>query len=408
MATLRIKFRPSTVAGRPGSIIYRITCRNVTRYVVSGCKIYPEEWDAAQSEAMPVHAARTGTIMLINQKLRNDATRIANIIDSMSDNPALLTADGIVARFREPEAPPMFLDFMKGVIRQLREQDKVRCVETYTSTLNSFTAFRNGCDIPISEIDAMLLAEYETYLKARNVTMNTVSFYNRILRAVYNRAADKELTPQRNPFRHVYTGVGKTVKRAIPLGYIRKIKNEDLALKPSMDFARDMFMFSFYTRGMAFVDMAFLRKKDMRDGAIHYVRRKTGQRMTVHLEPCMREIIGWYAPRTRDTPYLFPVLTAEDPARAYVQYQVALNYYNRLLKKLASLLGLDSGLSSYTSRHSWATAARNHNVPLPVISAGMGHTSERTTQIYLSALETSVIDSANRKILASLNRCVSC
>lgn len=121
MATLRIKFRPSTVAGRPGSIIYRITCRNVTRYVVSGCKIYPEEWDAAQSEAMPVHAARTGTIMLINQKLRNDATRIANIIDSMSDNPALLTADGIVARFREPEAPPMFLDFMKGVIRQLRE-----------------------------------------------------------------------------------------------------------------------------------------------------------------------------------------------------------------------------------------------------------------------------------------------
>ena len=408
MATLRIKFRPSTVAGRPGSIIYRITCRNVTRYVVSGCKIYPEEWDAAQSEAMPVHAARTGTIMLINQKLRNDATRIANIIDSMSDNPALLTADGIVARFREPEAPPMFLDFMKGVIRQLREQDKVRCVETYTSTLNSFTAFRNGCDIPISEIDAMLLAEYETYLKARNVTMNTVSFYNRILRAVYNRAADKELTPQRNPFRHVYTGVGKTVKRAIPLGYIRKIKNEDLALKPSMDFARDMFMFSFYTRGMAFVDMAFLRKKDMRDGAIHYVRRKTGQRMNVHLEPCMREIIGRYAPRTRDTPYLFPVLTAEDPARAYAQYQVALNYYNRLLKKLASLLGLDSGLSSYTSRHSWATAARNHNVPLSVISAGMGHTSERTTQIYLSALETSVIDSANRKILASLNRCVSC
>lgn len=199
MATLRIKFRPSTVAGRPGSIIYRITCRNVTRYVVSGCKIYPEEWDAAQSEAMPVHAARTGTIMLINQKLRNDATRIANIIDSMSDNPALLTADGIVARFREPEVPPMFLDFMKGVIRQLREQDKVRCVETYTSTLNSFTAFRNGCDIPISEIDAMLLAEYETYLKARNVTMNTVSFYNRILRAVYNRAADKELTRSATP-----------------------------------------------------------------------------------------------------------------------------------------------------------------------------------------------------------------
>ena len=187
-----------------------------------------------------------------------------------------------------------------------------------------------------------------------------------------------------------------------------RLKSLDLPVSGALPLARDLFVFSYCMRGMAFVDMAFLRKKDMRDGAIHYVRRKTGQRMTVHLEPCMREIIGRYAPRTRDTPYLFPVLTAEDPARAYAQYQVALNYYNRLLKKLASLLGLDSGLSSYTSRHSWATAARNHNVPLPVISAGMGHTSERTTQIYLSALETSVIDSANRKILASLNRCVSC
>lgn len=398
MATLRIKFRPSTVAGRPGSIIYRITCRNVTRYVVSGCKIYPEEWDAAQSEAMPVHAARTGTIMLINQKLRNDATRIANIIDSMSDNPALLTADGIVARFREPKAPPMFLDFMKGVIRQLREQDKVRCVETYTSTLNSFTAFRNGCDIPISEIDAMLLAEYETYLKARNVTMNTVSFYNRILRAVYNRAADKELTPQRNPFRHVYTGVGKTVKRAIPLGYIRKIKNEDLALKPSMDFARDMFMFSFYTRGMAFVDMAYLRKKDLRGGVLTYRRRKTGQRLHVKWEKCMQEIIDKYP--ASPTGYLLPIITRS--GRERTQYRNALHLVNSLLKKIALLVGLHTNLTMYVTRHSWASIARSQHIPLSVISEGMGHDSEATTQIYLTSLDRSAVDKANRSILKKL------
>ena len=93
--------------------------------------------------------------------------------------------------------------------------------------------------------------------------------------------------------------------------------------------------------------------------------------------------------------------------QAYAQYQVALNYYNRLLKKLSKRLKLEQGLSSYTSRHSWATAARNHNVPLPVISAGMGHTSERTTQIYLMMLENSVIDRANHGIVASLERYVS-
>lgn len=230
----------------------------------------------------------------------------------------------------------------------------------------------------------------------------------RILRSVYNKAVRRRLAEPASPFGGVYTGVDRTRKRAIDERLIARLKNLDLPVSGPLPLARDLFVFSYCARGMAFVDMAFLRKKDMRDGAIHYVRRKTGQRMTVHLEACMREIIGRYASRTRDTPYLFPVLTAEDPARAYAQYQGALNYYNRLLKKLASLLGLDSGLSSYTSRHSWATAARNHNVPLPVISAGMGHTSERTTQIYLSALETSVVDSANRKILASLNRCASC
>lgn len=85
-----------------------------------------------------------------------------------------------------------------------------------------------------------------------------------------------------------------------------------------------------------------------------------------------------------------------------MQYQTALNYYNRQLKRLSALLGLDCSLSSYTARHSWATAARNHDIPISVISAGMGHTSERTTQIYLSLLENSVIDRANRQITSLL------
>ena len=155
---------------------------------------------------------------------------------------------------------------------------------------------------------------------------------------------------------------------------------------------------------MSFVDMAFLRKRDLSGGEINYVRRKTGQLMTVHLETCMREIVRRYEWRTRNTPYVFPLLTAEEPGRAYSQYQIALNYYNRQLKRLSQLLGLEEGLSSYASRHSWATAARNRRVPITVINAGMGHTSERTTRIYLSSLESSVIDCANRKILSALTR----
>ena len=88
-----------------------------------------------------------------------------------------------------------------------------------------------------------------------------------------------------------------------------------------------------------------------------------------------------------------------DLHEAYKQYKFALNTHNRLLGKLSELVNCDCKITSYTSRHSWATAARNHNVPISVISQGMGHTSLLTTQIYLSMLENSVIDDANKEII---------
>ena len=102
---------------------------------------------------------------------------------------------------------------------------------------------------------------YEAWHRKRGVAPNTISFYTRILRAVYNRAVEDDIIENRNPFRHVYTGVDKTVKRALPLALIKKIKVLDLSLIPTLDYARDMFLMSFYLRGMSFIDMAFLRRQ---------------------------------------------------------------------------------------------------------------------------------------------------
>ena len=151
---------------------------------------------------------------------------------------------------------------------------------------------------------------------------------------------------------------------------------------------------------MAFVDIAYLRKTNLQNGMICYARRKTGQLLSVRIEPCTQRIIDRYA--DSDSPYVFPILTSVDTAEAYEQYQTALNTHNRLLGRLSELLGCGCKLTSYTSRHSWATAARNHNVPISVISQGMGHTSEQTTQIYLTMLENLVIDDANKGIISGL------
>ena len=167
-----------------------------------------------------------------------------------------------------PSKGVFVFEYMQEQIERLRGQGKERTVETYQSALNSFMKFRDGIDLCFDEMDADLMEHYETEMRStHHLSRNTTSFYMRILRATYNRAVDKGVIRQRFPFKHVYTGVEKTVKRAISFKVIRQLKEMDLSHSQSMEFARDMFMFSFYTRGMSFVDMAFLKKTDLNNGS---------------------------------------------------------------------------------------------------------------------------------------------
>ena len=307
----------------------------------------------------------------------------------------------VVGRFRSFGRVTVFA-FIEKQIACLRAGGRLGTARNYRRTLNSFAGFLNGADIPFSLLDEQLVSRYDDWLRQRRIVRNTVSFYMRVLRAVFNKAVREGIVSQSSPFRNVYTGVDRTRKRAVGEETVIRLRRLNLEHSPSLALARDIFIFSYCARGMAFVDIAFLRKQDIAGGAICYVRRKTGQRLTIRIEPCMGDIIERYSPVTRTSDYVFPLLNAEDPVRGFSQYQTALGYYNRRLKRLAELLGLEMPLSSYTSRHTWATTARNHNVPLSIISAGMGHASEKTTQIYLASLEGSVVDQANRSIIASL------
>ena len=149
-------------------------------------------------------------------------------------------------------------NFIRNQIRHKRQLGKVRSSETYRSMLNSLTHFRNGKDLTFDMVDGGLMELYEAWMLQNGLTRNTTSFYMRILRTNYKLAVEKGLTADRHPFRHVYCGMDKTVKRSVPLEVISKIKGLDLSRKPGLDFARDMFIFSFCTRGMSFIDMAYL------------------------------------------------------------------------------------------------------------------------------------------------------
>lgn len=399
MTTVKVKFRPSTVEGRPGTIVYFVTHRRVVRQITTGYKVFPHEWDDKRSRPVATpEGERTAVIQAVAQRIRRDMNRLDKIINGLNSGKRAFATDEIVRLFHETELEASFFEFMAEVILQLERLGKERTAENYTTALNSFKRFRNGNDIMLNEIDSDLMTEYEAYLKSHDVAMNTVSFYNRILRAVYNRAVEKEMTVQRYPFKHVYTGIDKTVKRALPLKIIRRIKELDLSLKSSLDFARDMFLFSFYTRGMSFIDMAYLKKKDLQNGILSYRRRKTGQQLFIKWEKSMQEIIDKYP--ANENGYLLPIIKTDRNER--LQYRNALRLVNNKLKEISVSIGLQAKLTMYVSRHSWASIAKSQNIPLSVISAGMGHDSENTTQIYLASLDNSTIDKANDLILKKL------
>lgn len=402
MASVKIKFRPSTVDGGQGTVFYLVIHNRVARRQKTGYRLYAGEWDSHSSEVILPQSdgGRKRYLSAIRERIRSDIRRFNRIIVTLEQTGAGYTADMVIAEFTAGNAGNSFFSFMESVIANLKESGKTRLSETYASTLNSFRRFRGDKDLEADGMDSDLLTAYEAHLKANGVSPNSSSFYMRNLRAVYNRAVEKGLTAQRFPFKHVYTGVEKTVKRAIPLKAVRRIKEMDLSMNPALDFARDMFLFSFYTRGMSFVDMAYLRKKDLSGGVLSYRRRKTGQRLSVKWEKCMQEIVGKYD--TAQSAYLLPVIRPDSGVEERKQYIYASHNINRSLKTIGRELGLSVTLTLYVARHAWASIARSKNVPLPVISEGMGHDSEATTRIYLASLDTAEIDKANSMILKSL------
>ena len=375
----------------------------MVRQIRTDYRIFENEWDdKASTVSFPILTSteRKNHLQLVANHIAWDFKRLKAIISLHDKRRESYTADDIVAKFDKQANEQSLFSFMQEVIGQLKRLNRVRTSETYVATLSSFMKFRDGQDILLCEIDSDTMMLYEAWLKANGICPNTVSFYMRILRAVYNRAVEKELVEQKHPFKHVYTGIDKTVKRAVPLKAIKRIKELDLTLKPHLDYARDMFLFSFYTRGMSFIDMAYLKKSDLKNGVITYRRKKTRQQLSIKWEKCMAEIVTKYKGRSV-TQYLLPIIT--DPlTEERIQYRNALCRVNVALKEVARLANLSIPLTMYCARHGWASAAKSKNIPISVISEGMGHDSEETTRIYLASLDSNVIDKANSLILKDL------
>lgn len=242
------------------------------------------------------------------------------------------------------------------------------------------------------EIDLRFIRRYEDFLYNNGVAENTVSYYLRNLRTLYNQAVVDGYHPHGEyPFVKAQTRPAKTVKRALSREDLQALANLKLEDAPELKFARDLYLFSFYAQGMAFVDIVLLKKSDIYNGVLTYSRHKSKQFIRIAVTPQMQELMDKYETEGK---YVFPIIR-DNSSSEYTQYRLALGRINRHLKRIAAMIDVKIPLTTYTARHTWATLARDCGAPVSVISAGLGHTSEEMTRIYLKEFDVSQLDKVN-------------
>ncbi|WP_302604294.1 site-specific integrase [uncultured Alistipes sp.] len=398
MASIKLKFRAHADNTKEGALYFQVIHDRVVKQVKTNYHIYEYEWDKQRGAI--VKDERHEALKIIRDKVLWEQRKLEQIVKSFENTCKPYTVEDIIRHYKESKSDKTSVfEYMRHQSERMKKLSRVRTSETYLQTLNSFMKFRNGIDLYFDMLNADIIEQYESYMRANNLSRNTTSFYMRILRCIYNRAVEEGLAHQTDMFKRVYTGVDKTAKRAITLKDIKRIKELYLANLPDLDYTRDMFLFSFYLRGMSFIDLAYLRKKDLANDYITYIRKKTGQQLTIRWERSMREIVDKYP--ENPTQYLLPIITSQDGTERK-QYLNKILFVNRKLKQIARLAKISTPLTMYVTRHSWANIAKSKNVPLSVISEGMGHDNEETTRIYLAAIQTNRIDEANSRILKEL------
>ena len=320
-----------------------------------------------------------------------------------ADKGSAYTVDDIVRVYNYHNDLTQVLVYADSVIAGLENKGRQGTAANYRSARRAFELFVGDRSFSFEELTPEVIDRFADFLRNRGNQPNTISFYLRQWRAIYNRAcADHLVYTDQKPFRRLNLKEEVTAKRAISREKIARIEQVDLtASRADMQLARDLFLFSFYTRGMSFVDIVLLKKSNIIGTAIYYSRAKTRQPIRVGIIPALQSLLDKY---DNDSVYVLPFIGSSQGEPSYTEYRKLLSLVNSSLKEVGRMLGISTPLTTYVARHSWATIAKQEGAPIAAISEGLGHTTEKTTRIYLRSFDAGVIDDINMRVV---NLCIN-
>lgn len=380
-------------------IVFRILHNRKKKILYTGYNVIESDFDVEGQKVVPSHQSPLSgrTALKINTDIRN---KYKVILQKIAD----YESQGIEYTVTNLDDSPVrkqnvwFLQYMEEQILGKRGTGHDGIADAYKSTKNSFCRFLKDKDVRVSEITPKLIRLYADFLSGSGSSENTIAYYMRNLKTIYNRIVADGFKPTCTfPFKSIKTTKSKTPKRALTREILIAIaKLEFIPIKEDhLELARDIFMFSFYCRGTAFVDIIRLEKSCILAGIISFSRQKGKQPIRISVIPEIEKLIKKYS---NDTDYVFPILDVDDRRPLYTQYKLALQRVNYGLNAIGKRIGLPYPLTTYNARHTWATLVKALGTPISVISEGLGHSSEDMTRIYLKEFDRSVLDEVNRRV----------
>lgn len=384
-------------------IVIRVTKNRITRYIFTEYSVIEADWNPDE-QAIKMTSKQYRNVTRVNNHLHQQLLDASDNITKLNSSGEILQmkVNDVRHNIASNEESASFKPFTEKIIAELKEAKKLGNADVYQQTLNFVVRLTGRKDLTFDDIDFQMIKSIESkFLSNEGNTLNGLSFYLRTVRAIYNRAIKEGKAKRDNyPFTLYSIKETKTRKRAIRKTDMDKFKSYKAKRKTHEWHTRNIFLFSFYNRGMNFADIAKLRMSDIENDRIIYNRSKTGKPLSVKLIDATREILKHYTKGKKPDDRIFPIIKRDTPELQMKDLYNERRLFNKYLNKIAQELKIQGNITSYVARHSWATIGKELNVPIAVISEGLGHEDIKTTQIYLDDFDNSILDDANQIITA--------
>ncbi len=382
-------------------LVMRLGHNERTTSIPLGISVEEKYWDAKNRNIRKSYVG-SESVSRLNNLIQKKKAEAMDIIMKLHEDGKLnaLSVTDLRDRIDRPNAALSFFSFADQYLTELKKANRIGTARSYKIVVDVLRGYCNGKDLPFAFMNYTFLQKFENSHRSKGNSANGLAVYMRTIKAIFNKAIQTGYAEREHyPFAEYKIKTVPTEKRALDWELLKRIIELDLwPDHPCFD-TRNYFLGSYIMYGMNYTDMAFLKKIDLQNGRISYRRKKTSKIYDIKITPSLEEILSYYMDKNPDTEYVFPIIKRETPTGQYKDIEWARKRYNKKLKDLAKLCGIEQNLTSYVCRHSFATQAMMHEIPLAAISSMLGHSSMKTTQVYLKSLPSNMLDEYNSKLM---------